>query len=148
MRTLLTIAVIASIAGTAVADTLVDVYVDGTKTKLAPQARIRDGKTFAPLRDGAEAVGATVEWVSSTQTATISANGKQTHIKKSQGIIVDNQMLIPLRLMAEALGAQVAWDGATKAVRITTPAVSGDTDEGTEPEPKDEGTGPKDEGTG
>lgn len=131
MRLLLTLALLASLTGTVLADTLVDVYVDGAKKNLQPQARVRDGVTYAPLRAAGNAVGADIKWDAQAQAAIVCAGTTCTRIKKSQGIIVNDSLLIPLRLMAEAVGADVKWDGAAKAVRISTPPDEGTMDEGT-----------------
>jgi len=102
------------------ADTLVDVYVNGNKQEFSPAARVREGKTYAPLRAAAEAVGAEVKWIEAQQVAIICQADACAIIRKQQGIIVSGRLLIPVRLMAEALEAIVSWDGQRKAVMILT----------------------------
>jgi hypothetical protein len=102
------------------ADTLVDVYVNGNKQDFSPAARVREGKTYAPLRAAAEAVGAEVKWIEAQQVAIICQADACAIIRKQQGIIVSGRLLIPVRLMAEALDAIVSWDGQRKAVMILT----------------------------
>ncbi len=119
-RTLVLGALLLVLAGSAGADTLVDVYINGTKQDFAPPARVREGKAYAPLRAAAEAVGAEVKWIESEQLAIICQADVCAIIRKQQGIIVSGRLLIPVRLMAEALDAKVSWDGKRKAVMIVT----------------------------
>ena len=100
------------------ADRLVSLYVGGKEVKCNPAARMRNDVTYAPLRAAAEAVGAHVNWVAQSQTATICTDTRCVPIKASQGIMVSGSILIPVRLMGEALGRQVTWDPANQAVRI------------------------------
>ena len=102
------------------ADALVDVYVDGKEMDFKPQARVREGKTYAPLRATAESLGADVKWHPKQQMAVLCRGAACVSVKKSEGIIVADQMLVPLRILSEALGAGVKWDGAKQAVRITS----------------------------
>ncbi len=116
-------AIAALLIGSAAAlagDVLVPVYIDGKLYKFNPAARIRDGRTYAPLRAAAEAIGAHVQWNTKAQVAVVCRGDRCVPIKKSQGIIVEGRLLIPLRLMAQALNCQVQWDTAARAVRITT----------------------------
>jgi hypothetical protein len=118
-RSLLVVAVLLAVAASAwSADQLVSLYANGKKVACNPEARVRDGVTYAPLRTAATAVGAHVEWNAAAQSATICLSDRCVPIKASQGIMVNNSMLIPVRLMSEALGRPVAWDPAAKAVRI------------------------------
>ena len=110
------------LAAGAGADTLVDIYVNGTKQEFSPAARVREGTTYAPLRAAAEAVGADVKWIESQQLAIICQADACAIIRKQQGIIVSGRLLIPVRLMAEALDAKVSWNGQRKAVMIVTKA--------------------------
>ena len=122
MRTLLILAgcllVTAALAAT---DEIVSVYVDGKKVAFKPDARVRGGRAYAPLRETSEALGAKVEWNPQAQMAIICSGPSCVPIKKSDGIIVNSQLLVPLRVLGEALGAKVAWDAAGRAVRITSP---------------------------
>ena len=116
--TALTLAI--ALAASAGADQLVDVYVNGRKQEFSPAARVQEGTTYAPLRAAAEAVGAEVKWIASTQLATVCKGEACALIRKQQGIIISGRLLIPVRLMAEALDAKVSWDGERKAVTIVT----------------------------
>ncbi len=112
--------VVTLVTGIALADMLVGVYVNGKKQEFKPAARVRGGKSYAPLRAACEAVGAEVKWQEEQQLATVCKGLRCVLIRKEQGIIVEGRLLIPLRLMAEALDAQVSWDSEHKAVRIVT----------------------------
>ncbi|MCD6351131.1 MAG: copper amine oxidase N-terminal domain-containing protein [Armatimonadetes bacterium] len=115
------LALLVVVAGSVPAeDMLVTVYVDGKAQDFSPQARVRDGKTYAPLRAAAEAVGAHVSWQAASGMAVVCVGNQCVPVRKDQGIVVDNHLLIPLRLMAEALQCEVTWDGKNKAVHIST----------------------------
>jgi len=113
------------VCGGAGADDIVAVYVDGKKTDFKPAARVRDGKSYAPLRAVSEALGAEVEWNAAAQMAIICRTDFCVPIKKSDGIIVENHLLVPLRLLSEALGAKISWDSTRRAVTIKSPPRSG-----------------------
>src|SRR4030067_603226 len=84
------------------ADTPVKVYVDNCLKQFDPPAIVREGKTYVPLRAGAEAVGAKVRWEASTRRAFVTSSSRSVMIRESQGIIVKDRLLVPLRLMGEA----------------------------------------------
>lgn len=122
MRTLLILAgCLITVTAVAAADEIVSVYVDGKQVAFKPDARVRNGKAYAPLRETSEALGSEVQWNAQAQLAVICRGSSCVPIKKSDGIIVNNQLLVPLRVLGEALGAKVAWDAAGRAVRITSP---------------------------
>lgn len=111
-------ALLLSLSAALAADLLVNVYVGGERMNFSPQARVRNGVTYAPLRAAAESVGAHVEWSAANRTATICADDRCVPIRQNQGIMVGSSMLIPVRLMSEALGREVTWDKNASAVRI------------------------------
>lgn len=108
------------VAGVCAKDTMVKVYVDGKRQKYDPAARIRDGRTYVPLRQGAESLGFTVEWLEEMNGAKVCDDNGCLLISKSEGIIVKSRMFLPLRQMGEAFGAEVKWDSKKKAVMIKT----------------------------
>ncbi len=118
--TAIVVALLAVSAGMC-ADTLVDVYVNGKKVNFQPQARVRGGTTYAPLRATAESLGAEVTWQAARQMAVLCRGNSCVSVQKSEGIIVADQMLVPLRILSEALGAKVTWDGTKRAVTINNP---------------------------
>lgn len=99
-------------------DLTVKVYVNGKLQQYDPAALVRAGKTYVPLRQGANSLGCHVKWIPEQSVAQVCTEDTCVLIPKSKGIIVDGRLLLPLRLMGEALGAKVAWDSAAKAVRI------------------------------
>jgi len=101
-------------------DVTVLVYVDGKLANWNNQPIVRDGKTYAPLRAAAEAVGAHVTWHADSQMAVVCRGDRCVPIPRSKGIILSGRLYIPLRLMAEALQCKVTWDTAKKAVLIET----------------------------
>jgi hypothetical protein len=111
----------ALLSGVALADQAVPVYFDGKQANFKPQARVRAGTTYAPLRAVSEALGADVEWHEAAQMAVLCRGSACVSVKRSDGIIVDNQMLVPLRILSESLGAKVLWDSGRRAVMISSP---------------------------
>ncbi|MEN6642129.1 MAG: copper amine oxidase N-terminal domain-containing protein [Armatimonadia bacterium] len=111
-------ALLLSLSAALAADLLVNVYVGGKQVNCNPQARVRNGVTYAPLRAAAEAVGAHVQWSAATRVATICTEDRCAPIKQSQAIMVNGSMLIPVRLMSQALGREITWDANASAVRI------------------------------
>jgi len=100
-------------------DIAVRVRINGVERKFDPPALMRDGKTYVPLREGAESLGASVKWDEKSQKATITLGTRRTRIAQEEGITVNGRLLIPLRRMSEALNCEVKWDGPAKAVRIS-----------------------------
>ena len=100
--------------------------------EVAPQ--MMNGRTMVPLRAVFEAMGATIEWDGSTQTATATrgdtvviltigntsptVNGQVVTLDQA-AVIVDGRTLAPLRFVAEAFGGTVEWDGNTQTATIT-----------------------------
>jgi hypothetical protein len=105
------------------------VYFEGT------QPRAMDGRVLVPLRGVLEKMGATVDWMSATQTvvaakgnmelnlpigsrhATI--NGREVSLDVPAMTIAGSTM-VPLRFVSEALGADVRWASASQTVMIDT----------------------------
>ncbi len=121
------------------ANTGISVYVDGEKVVYDSQPITKNGSTLVPLRQTFEALGASVEWNSSTQT--IIANDDDTTIKLTIGsntaykngdsfnisvppAVVSGRTYVPLRFVAESFGADVRWDGGTQTVIIESGDIS------------------------
>lgn len=115
---LLLLSVVAAMA----ADVVVPVYVDNQKQDFT--GLMRAGRTYAPLRAGATAIGATTKWDPALKQAVVCIGDRCTAIKAHQGINVNGHLLIPLRLMGEALGCTVRWDARAHAVMINRPQAS------------------------
>ncbi|MCR3955315.1 MAG: copper amine oxidase N-terminal domain-containing protein [Gudongella sp.] len=94
---------------------------------------IVNGRTLLPLRSILEALGATVEWDSTTRTVTATKDSTtiQLVIDSSTAIvngtpqtldvpaqIKNGRTLVPLRFLAETFGATVLWDGVTRTITI------------------------------
>lgn len=105
------------------ADLLAEVYIDGVRQDFQPQARVREGVAYAPLRATAEALGAEVTWHERQQQATVCLRDQCVNLSRAEGIVVQGRLLIPLRKLAEALEAHVAWYGDRHQVVITTGSI-------------------------
>ena len=120
-RSLPTIALLLLVVSSVLAGEItVPVYVDGKLATWQEKAVVRNGKTYAPLRAAAEAIGAHVTWNSQSKIAVVCRGDRCVPIRQDQGIIISGRLYIPLRLMAEALQCQVTWDAKRKAVLIET----------------------------
>jgi hypothetical protein len=100
---------------------------------------IENSRTLVPLRAIFEAMGADVQWNSSTQTATatkgsitvvLALNSTSPTINgvvyplDTAAKIVNNRTLAPLRFVGEAFGGTVKWIEATRTITISTPDIS------------------------
>jgi hypothetical protein len=92
-----------------------------------------NGKTFVPLRQVSELLGADVNWVNETRTISIKLDNQSITLKidspevtingksltaNSAPQIKENTTIVPLRLVSEALGANVQWDDTTKTAVV------------------------------
>ncbi|GIP33841.1 beta-propeller domain-containing protein [Paenibacillus sp. J2TS4] len=88
---------------------------------------------MVPLREWAEALGASVQWDSSAHTATAALEGQEWKVTlhssttyrngapmelEQPATLQDGRMMVPLRAMSEALGYIVKWDSAQKQVLV------------------------------
>jgi len=103
---------------TSASDLPVKVYVNGKLQNYTPPARVRAGKTYVPLRQGAISLGYSVKWVAEQNMAQICSDTACVVIRKKEGIVVRGRLFLPLRKMAEAFGAKAEWDSRQKVVRI------------------------------
>ena len=112
------------------------VMYNGEKVKFTLRSQIRDDRTFYPLRECLDALGATVLWDNETQTATGLLSGKKVEFKigsneyKVNGVakqmdtaaFVDESLgktYIPLRYAAEGLGFKIDWKSGDHEDTIT-----------------------------
>lgn len=95
---------------------------------------IEDGRTFIPLRDVSEALGAIVDWNAKTKAVTITkdgttiiqkigdtaatVNGKKVEVG-APALIKTGKTYVPLRFVSETLGTDVKWDTHSRTVQIT-----------------------------
>lgn len=92
-----------------------------------------NGRLLVPMRAIFEALGASVEWDPSTQTATGTLDerivsvtiGKTTAYANGRPVtldvpaqVIESRTLVPLRFIAESLDTNVQWDATTGTARI------------------------------
>jgi inhibitor of cysteine peptidase len=124
-------AVISPEEGYAASD--IDIYLKGTVMSLDASAHLDNGVTMVPLRNLAEALGATVEWQSNSQSAVILKNGLEVKLTVGQGSgwknghafelggtpkLQKDVLMVPLRAISETFQMLVRWDGEKQAVHI------------------------------
>ncbi|MDR6549072.1 stalk domain-containing protein [Paenibacillus qinlingensis] len=106
-------------------------------------------KTFVPLRDIFEALGAAVQWNQTDNSVTATkgkttvwlqigsrkarVNGTEVALEVEPQL-VGNFTMVPVRFISEALGANVKWDGTTQTVSILTTTESSPPDVSEKPE--------------
>lgn len=136
-KKLLTIALVVvmllSVALSANAASGVRVTVDGKEIKLDVAPVIESGRTLAPIRPIAEALGADVQFDEATKTVTVSTiDSEISLVLNSNKATVNNEdktldvpaksiggrTMLPLRFIGEALGAKVDFDSATSTVVV------------------------------
>lgn len=103
---------------------------------------IHEDRTFVPIRELTELMGAKVEWHQNTQSVTISLNGEQVKLKTDSPIVYVNgtkktlektsiprlvkyqaprqefKTMVPLRFLSESFGFTVEWDQSSKLASI------------------------------
>jgi hypothetical protein len=113
----------------------VDLYVDNTKLVTDVEPTIVSGRTLVPVRAIFEALGATVDWDSTTRTATgtkddttvvIQIDSTTAYVNGTPvtldvpAQIIDNRTMVPARFISEAFGADVQWNNDTQTVYVIT----------------------------
>lgn len=99
------------------------------------QPRQVDGRVMVPLRGVLEKMGATVDWMPSTQTVIASKGDMDLELPIGSrnarvndrtvrldvpAMTIAGSTMVPLRFVSEALGADVAWSGSRQTVMIDT----------------------------
>jgi inhibitor of cysteine peptidase len=121
------------------AQAAIQIQLSGIPLKLSTPALSLNQTTFVPLREVAEALGATVTWKTESKheqsititrgdrsaililgSTALTANGRTVQLPVAPQII-DKITRVPLRAISEALGTVVAWDGLNKIVHINEP---------------------------
>lgn len=109
------------------------VYINGNEMKAQTSPIVIDGRTFIPMRDIFESLGATVTWDGTKKE--ITARRGQVEIKLRIGsnnstvngilvkvdvapFIYKGKTMVPLRFVSEALGEKVEWDQASRSIYI------------------------------
>jgi phosphate transport system substrate-binding protein len=125
---------------TAAAEVRMNLVIDGKTIVCEVPPYAEAGTTFVPLRVATEALGATVTWSNSTQTATIKTTLYEVKFTiGSKNYTVNGQTrppltaapalkpipggttsatMIPIRALSEALGAKVEWVRSTNTAKI------------------------------
>jgi hypothetical protein len=119
-------------AAMAQADTSASVVIDGRQIPMNPQAILREGSVFVPVRGVFENMGASVVFSNGRITAhgkrgetiTMTVGQRSAHVNgqlvmlDQAPFIIGASTFVPLRFVSEALGAQVNFDNRTKTVYI------------------------------
>lgn len=97
------------------------------------QPQIMNQRAMVPFRRTAEALGATVDWNKTTETATLTKGNRtvvhtmRTNVITVNGVastfdtpsaVVQNRTMMPVRMLSEALGNVVTWDNSSRTVNI------------------------------
>lgn len=121
----------------------IGVNVDNKPVQFVGQRPVEvQGRVMVPLRGVLEALGAYVDFESSTRTITANKGTTQIEMKLGERAAMVNgrqimldvpamtmrgSTMVPLRFIGEALGADVKWVGATSTVDIWTDSGPGNT---------------------
>ena len=115
------------------ADVEIKVLVNGKEVAFDQKPVIIDSRTLVPLRAIFEALGASVDWDSSTSTVIARKNkdyvlfsiGNKTYYVNNEeknldvpARLMNDRTMVPIRAVSEALGANVEWEDKTKTVII------------------------------
>lgn len=118
---------------TAFAANDISVRINGEPLSFDVPPQLINDRTMVPLRTIFEALGAQVDWNSTTRTVTatrgdtvvVSTIGSKTmYINGSARtmdvapVIVNDRTLVPARFVAEAFDCYVEWEGSTRTVYI------------------------------
>ncbi len=111
-----------------------DIEVNGMTRKMDAAPFIKDGRTLLPIRALIEALGGSVQWNPSTETATVMLGsrtvaltiGSPTALVNGTPItldvapmIVKGRTFLPLRAVAENIGLDLAWEPVSRTVSLT-----------------------------
>jgi inhibitor of cysteine peptidase len=109
----------------------INVYLQGNEMTLDAAAHLDNGVTMVPLRNLAEALGATVEWKIDSQTAVVRKGGSEVTLTVGQSIglkngepfelgggpkLLDSTLMVPIRAISESFQMLVRWDGTANSV--------------------------------
>ncbi|MBB5173853.1 stalk domain-containing protein [Texcoconibacillus texcoconensis] len=112
-----------------------NVELNNAQIDFDTQAQIKNDRTFIPVRQIAESLGADVSWDATTQTADIEHNdttlsmtiGDKTVYQNQQPETIDaapflddNRTFLPLRFIIEGLGLELDWNEDTYTTSFTT----------------------------
>lgn len=113
----------------------VKVFVNGTKLGFDADPEIQNGRTFVPMRQIFEALGAEVAWNQTRKEIVADRGFDEIILKIGSKIAIfnescetleaapylkDGRTMVPLRFIGEALNCDVQWDGDARTVNIAT----------------------------
>jgi|GEM_PF-3275432 len=113
----------------------IGIVVDGKQIASDVSPQVISERTLVPVRFVAEALGATVNWVSDKKMVIINKDSTNITLfldslnanKNGQTLQLDvpatalnDRTLVPLRFISENLGCSVEWDGVNNAVIINS----------------------------
>ena len=120
-------------AGTAQAESEIEVFVEGSPISFQKAPFVADGTTLVPFRALFESLGLTVEWHEETRTIfgagddieillqldnkTAVVNGEEIALSQAPRSI-DGSTFVPLRFVGEATGREVNWEESTRTIAI------------------------------
>jgi hypothetical protein len=123
-------------------ESTMNIYADGNWIYTEQEPFIESGRTLAPFRKVAEALGYQVQWLPESREITLASATRL--IRMTVGVseatvnvfddglpaetvtldvpprIVGGRTYVPLRFIAENCGASVEWDKATETIRIAS----------------------------
>lgn len=100
-------------------DQPVRVVINGNPQQFKPGAFTRAGKAYVPLRQVADAMGATVRFDPASGAIKLVYCGKVTWLHKSHGPTINGTLFMPLRPVAEAFNCDVAYQARTRTVVLS-----------------------------
>ena len=111
----------------------IKVMLNGDKLSMDSLPVVKNGRTLVPLRDIAEAMGATISWDSRTKRITLEKDDTIMHMfvdkkkaylngqEKSLDVvpqIINNKTYVPVRFISENLNAKVNWVATSQTIQI------------------------------
>jgi lysophospholipase L1-like esterase len=115
----------------------ISVVVAGKELQTAYKPVLKNNKTYVPMRDITDAMGALLKWDNKTQTATVTLGdrivsftiGAKTMVINGKSVAVDtpaylqkvgkeNKTYLPLAALSDGLGFQVVYRGTLKTAFI------------------------------
>ena len=124
------------ILGQTVSANEIGITIDGKSSFLENKAFISGDRTYVPMRELFENIGATVIWEDETKSATAKLNNTsitfgidsnkvvkdgKIYLSDNNCRLIDGKTYVPLRIILELLGFNVTWDEDNENVNISTP---------------------------
>lgn len=122
--------------GEVVANTKVQLMVNGVVIEPDTPAQIVHDRTFVPVRFVAENLGANVQWDENSRTVTIIKDDQTIHLVIGQKHITVNgkveqmdvapyidgiRTMVPIRFVSDCLGSRIGWQPQTRTAVISDP---------------------------